>query len=90
MSHHTVTLIAGDGIGDEVTKACVRAIAATSVRIDWDIQSAGLEAVHNFGVALPKATLDSIKKKWRCLKRPDHHSGWHRTQKRECAHAASS
>ncbi len=70
MSHHTVTLIAGDGIGDEVTKACIRAIAATSVQIDWDIQAAGLQAVHECGVALPSATLDSIKKNGVALKGP--------------------
>ena len=70
MSHHTVTLIAGDGIGDEVTNACVRAIEATSVKIVWDIQSAGLKAVADFGVALPGATLDSIKKNGVALKGP--------------------
>jgi isocitrate dehydrogenase (NAD+) len=67
---HSVTLIAGDGIGEEVAKATMRALAATSVKIKWDIQQAGLGAVHEKGTPLPEATLESIRKNGIALKGP--------------------
>ena len=34
----TVTLIPGDGTGPEIMAATRRAIEATGVQIDWDVQ----------------------------------------------------
>ncbi|MDA0713130.1 MAG: isocitrate/isopropylmalate dehydrogenase family protein [bacterium] len=67
---HVVTLIAGDGIGNEVTDACVRIINAAGVDIEWDRQLAGLKAVEVLGVSLPESTLDSIRKNRVALKGP--------------------
>lgn len=67
---HKVTLIAGDGIGEEVTLAAQRAIAATGVQIEWDMQTAGLNCVETLGSSLPQATLDSIRKNRVALKGP--------------------
>ena len=33
---HKVTLIPGDGIGPEVTKATVRILEATGVKFEWE------------------------------------------------------
>jgi isocitrate dehydrogenase (NAD+) len=69
MPHH-ITLVAGDGIGPEVASATQKVLQATGVRIDWDVQLAGLCAVESTGSALPQATLDSIKKNRIALKGP--------------------
>lgn len=67
---HVVTLIAGDGIGNELTNACVRIIKAAGVDIEWEPQLAGLKAIEVSGVSLPEATLASIKKNRVALKGP--------------------
>ena len=41
---HRVTLIPGDGIGPEVCEAARRAIEATGVAIEWDLQEFGADA----------------------------------------------
>ena len=38
---HRVTLIPGDGTGPELTEATRRALEATGVEFDWDVQHAG-------------------------------------------------
>ncbi len=65
-----VTLIAGDGIGPEVTAAVERILEAADARIDWDRRSAGLAAVDEGGDPLPQATLDSIARTGVALKGP--------------------
>ena len=37
-----ITLINGDGIGPEISDAVVKIIEASGVKIDWDIQTAGV------------------------------------------------
>ncbi len=72
MSHtHTVTLIEGDGIGPEVTRATRKVIDAAGVKIDWEVCEAGA-AVFKKGLAtgLPKETIDSIRKNKIALKGP--------------------
>ena len=67
---HTLTLIAGDGIGPEVAEATVEVLAATGVNILWDRQPAGLAAVESAGKALPDVTIDSIRRNIVALKGP--------------------
>jgi len=67
---YKVTLIPGDGIGPEVALAAKKCIEATGVKIDWEEQPAGEEAIKKYGTPLPEVTLDSVKKNKVCLKGP--------------------
>ena len=65
-----IVLIAGDGIGPEVTESSKRVVAAAGVPIEWIPAPAGLEAAKQFGEPLPEATLDLIRKHRIALKGP--------------------
>jgi isocitrate dehydrogenase (NAD+) len=67
---YKITLIPGDGIGPDVAEAARRCIDATGIKIEWDVQIAGITAQEKSGDLLPQATLDSIKKNKICLKGP--------------------
>jgi isocitrate dehydrogenase (NAD+) len=67
---HRVTLIPGDGIGPEVTDAARRAIDATGVEIDWDVQDAGYETWEREGTPLPDRVIESIRERRVALKGP--------------------
>jgi isocitrate dehydrogenase (NAD+) len=67
---HHITLIPGDGIGPAIVDAAVRVIEAAGVKIAWDRQLAGMEAVSACGTPLPDATLDSIRNSRCCFKGP--------------------
>ena len=67
---HRVTLIPGDGIGLEVTRAAKRVIDATGVAIEWAECEAGAEVFQRTGEALPSETLDSILENKIALKGP--------------------
>ena len=67
---HRITLIPGDGIGPEVTRAVVRVLAAAGVAIDWDVHDAGVNAVEKTGQTLPQTLLDSIVANTVALKGP--------------------
>ena len=58
---HEISLIAGDGIGPEITDATLQVLAATGIKFTWDRQVAGLTAVELSGDPLPEATLASIR-----------------------------
>ena len=64
------TLIAGDGIGPEITEATLSVLAALGVVFDWDEQYGGMSAVEKAGTPLPKATSDSIRRTGLALKGP--------------------
>ena len=64
------TLIAGDGIGPEITQATLQVLDALGVRFDWDEEYGGMSAVENAGTPLPNATLDSIRRTRLALKGP--------------------
>ncbi len=64
------TLIAGDGIGPEITQATLQVLDALGVRFDWDEEYGGMSAVEKAGTPLPKATLDSIRHTRLALKGP--------------------
>lgn len=67
---HDITLLPGDGIGPEVTRAVVRIIEASGVEVDWDEQLIGLEAVDKGLDPLPQEVLDSIRTHKVALKGP--------------------
>jgi len=67
---HPVALLAGDGIGPEVTEAACRVVEAAGVRIQWTPLPCGLGAVQSHGDALPSSTIDGIKRAKTALKGP--------------------
>jgi isocitrate dehydrogenase (NAD+) len=68
---HRVTLIPGDGTGPELTEATRRALEATGVEFEWELQPAGEEAMQDHdGNPLPEQTLESIRKNGVALKGP--------------------
>lgn len=67
---HNVTLINGDGIGPEISESVVKIISASSLDINWDIQTAGADVIEQEGTPLPQRVLDSIKKNKVALKAP--------------------
>ncbi len=69
-SPREATLIAGDGIGPEITQATLQVLDALGVRFDWDEEYGGMSAVEKAGTPLPKATLDSIRRTRLALKGP--------------------
>src|SRR4030042_9705 len=67
---YRVTLIPGDGIGPEVTKATKRVLEATGVEFQWDLAVAGEGAQDKFGTPLPEYVLESIRRNKIALKGP--------------------
>ena len=67
---HRVTLIPGDGTGPEIMAATQRAIKATGVAIEWDVQQAGACVLQREGTPLPARVLNSIKQNRVALKGP--------------------
>ena len=67
---YRVTLIPGDGTGPEIVEATRRALEATGVQFDWDIQEAGSDVMERFGTPLPDQVLESIKRNRVALKGP--------------------
>jgi len=64
------TLIAGDGIGPEITQATLHVLDALGVAFEWDEQYGGMSAVEKAGTPLPDATVDSIRRTGLALKGP--------------------
>ncbi len=60
MNSHRVTLIPGDGIGPEVIEATRRALEATGVHFDWDVQLVGAQALEALGTSLPDSVAASV------------------------------
>lgn len=67
---HTITLIPGDGIGPEISAAATRVIEATGVKINWEIQEAGFNAIEKYKDPLPQSVIDSIARNKVALKGP--------------------
>ncbi len=65
-----VTLIPGDGIGPEVTRAATEVIEAAGVSIEWDVQNAGAAVAETEGSPMPNRVLDSIRRNKVALKGP--------------------
>lgn len=66
----TITMINGDGIGPEISESVMRIISASSLNINWDIQTAGEDVIKQEGTPLPQRVIDSIKKNKVALKAP--------------------
>jgi isocitrate dehydrogenase (NAD+) len=65
-----VVLIAGDGIGPEVTAAMRRVLEAAGAAVTWVEAWAGLGAAERYGDPLPLATLELIRRYRVALKGP--------------------
>ena len=65
-----VTLIAGDGIGPEISDATVKVLEATGAQFNWDRQVGGMAAIESVGTPLPDATVASIRRTGVALKGP--------------------
>ena len=63
---HTVTLLAGDGIGPEVTDAVVRileaAIAGSGAKFAWEPFLVGASAYEKYHEYIPKEVYESIER----------------------------
>src|ERR1044072_2528867 len=51
---HEVTLITGDGTGPELAEAARKCVDATGVKINWDVQEAGVDVMERLGTPLPR------------------------------------
>jgi len=67
---HEVTLITGDGTGPELAEAARKCVNATGVKINWDVQEAGVDVMERTGTPIPDATLDSVRQTKCALKAP--------------------
>jgi isocitrate dehydrogenase (NAD+) len=70
VARHDITLIAGDGIGPEVTGAVVTILETAGLQANWDAHLAGVLALERHGETLPQALLDSIRRTKVALKGP--------------------
>ena len=67
---HEVTLITGDGTGPELATAARRCIDATGVKINWDVQEAGVDVMERLGTPIPDSVMDSVRRTRCALKSP--------------------
>ncbi|MBI2824918.1 MAG: isocitrate/isopropylmalate dehydrogenase family protein [Planctomycetia bacterium] len=67
---HDVTLITGDGTGPELAAAARQCIDATGVKINWDVQEAGIDVMERTGTPLPDAVMESVRRTRCALKAP--------------------
>ncbi|MBX3414917.1 MAG: isocitrate/isopropylmalate dehydrogenase family protein [Pirellulales bacterium] len=67
---HEVTLITGDGTGPELAAATRRTIDATGVKINWDVQEAGVDVMERLGTPLPDSVMESVQRTKCALKAP--------------------
>jgi len=70
MAKHTVTLIPGDGIGPELTRAMTRVVEATGLDIEWEIAEAGADVMDKYGTPLPQHVLESVRRNKVAIKGP--------------------
>ncbi|TFG78193.1 MAG: NAD-dependent isocitrate dehydrogenase [Thermodesulfobacteriales bacterium] len=70
MSKRKVVLIAGDGIGPNITIAVQKVVAASGAEIDWVERKVGLSALEEGLDVLPDSTIDAIKEHRVALKGP--------------------
>lgn len=70
MNQTRITVIPGDGIGPEITKATLCVLDALDTGIEYDTQVAGLTSLEQGGELIPQQTLDSIRRNRIALKGP--------------------
>jgi isocitrate dehydrogenase (NAD+) len=67
---HNVTFIPGDGTGPEIMEATRRAVEATGVQFNWDVQDAGIDVIEKEGTPLPDHVIESIRRNRVAIKGP--------------------
>ena len=67
---YDVTLITGDGTGPELSDAARKCVDATGVKINWDVQEAGVDVMARTGTPIPDSTIASIRRTRCALKAP--------------------
>jgi isocitrate dehydrogenase (NAD+) len=67
---HEVTLITGDGTGPELAEAARMCVDATGVKINWDVQQAGVDVMLERGTPLPDSVMESVRRTRCALKAP--------------------
>lgn len=67
---HLITLIPGDGIGPEITKAVTDILAAAKAPIQWEEENAGQTTFDQSGELIPQSLLTSLEKTRVALKGP--------------------
>src|SRR5436190_4815207 len=67
---YDVTLITGDGTGPELAEAARLCVDATGVKINWDVQEAGIDVMARIGTPLPDGVLASVRRTKCALKAP--------------------
>ena len=67
---YEVTLITGDGTGPELAEATRRCVDATGVKINWDVQEAGVDVMARTGTPLPDSVMESVRRTRCALKAP--------------------
>ncbi len=67
---YKITLIPGDGIGPEVSRAAKMCLEATGVNFEWEEVIAGSNAIEKFGTPLPAYVLRSMRKNKVAIKGP--------------------
>src|SRR5947199_1102160 len=67
---HKITLIPGDGIGPEVTRAAVRILEATGLKFEWESFQAGADAYEKYHEYIPRELIESIERTRVGLKGP--------------------
>ena len=67
---HKITLLPGDGIGPEVTRAVVKVLDATGVQFEWEEFAVGAEAFEKFKEYVPRDAYASIERTRVALKGP--------------------
>ncbi len=87
---HDVTLITGDGTGPELAEAARTCIDATGVKINWDVQEAGVDVMARTGTPLPDSVLESVRRTQVRPEGPDHHARRHRLSQHQRPPAAGA
>ena len=59
---HDVTFITGDGTGPELAEAARTCVDATGVKINWDVQEAGVDVMDRTGTPLPDSVMESVRR----------------------------
>lgn len=67
---HTITVVPGDGIGPEVTRAVLEILDASGADLEYDQQLAGVAALDAVKTPIPEETLQSIRRNRVALKGP--------------------
>lgn len=67
---YRITLVPGDGIGPEITRAATRVLDATGVGFEWVEHEAGIRAYEKTGNPLPEELIDSIRENKVAFKGP--------------------